>query len=86
MELKTEIPYYMHQVGVDQAHYHYDFIFPPQQSHVAIASCTISLYHCTRFHGKDETVLKIIFQNICFGIFFSEQNFILWIFLSGMSL
>ena len=35
--------------------------------------------------GKDETILKKNFRNICSGFFFPERNFILRVFLSGMS-
>jgi len=46
----------------------------------------VGLHHITApdLSGKDETVLKIFFQNMCFGYFFLERNFILWIFLSGI--
>ena len=42
------------------------------------------LHHITApdLTGKDETVLKKNFQNMCSGYFFPEQNFILRIFLS----
>ena len=34
---------------------------------------------------KDETILKKNFRNMCSGFFFPERNFILRIFLSGIS-
>jgi len=45
------------------------------------------LHHITAsdFSGKDETVLKFFFRNMCYGFFFLKRNFILRIFLSGFS-
>jgi len=44
------------------------------------------LHHITApdLSGKDETVLKKNFQNMCSGYFFPERNFILRIFLFGI--
>ena len=54
---------------------------------VLIVNGNCFLYHITApdSSGKDETILKKNFRNMCSGFFFPERNFILWIFLSGMS-
>jgi len=49
-----------------------------------LGNCFLHYITAPDLSGKDKTVLKKNFRNMCSGYFFSERNFILRIFLSRM--
>ena len=52
---------------------------------IGVGNCFLHHITAPDSSGKDETILKKNFRNMCSGFFFPERNFILRIFLSGMS-